>query len=80
MLPRNLATMFLLAGIFFLAHGTRPHQVEELLSSRLMIGSDFPHPDGTAPNTISMLEARPGLTTQDRMNLLGGMAAKIFWH
>jgi len=31
-----------------------------------MIGSDFPHPEGTAPNTISMLEARPGLTSQDR--------------
>jgi hypothetical protein len=60
MQPRNLATWFLLAAIFFLAHGTRAHQVEELLSSRLMIGSDFLHPDGTAPNTSSMLEAVQG--------------------
>jgi hypothetical protein len=27
-----------------------------------MIGSGFPHPDGTAPNRVSMLQAREGLT------------------
>jgi len=57
---------------------TLPEVVKRIGSSRLMIGSDFPHPDGTAPNTISMLEARPGLTTRDRDNLLGGTAADFF--
>lgn len=52
--------------------------VKRVGSSRLMIGSDFPHPDGTAPNTISLLEARPGLSAQDRNNLLGGTAADFF--
>jgi len=43
-----------------------------------MMRSDFLHPDGTAPNTISMLEARPGLTVQNRDNLLGATAADFF--
>ncbi|MGH7816744.1 MAG: amidohydrolase family protein, partial [Candidatus Binatia bacterium] len=47
-------------------------------SSRLMIGSDYPHPDGTSPNTISMLQARAGLSHQDRDHLLGGTAAEFF--
>ena len=52
--------------------------VKRIGSSRLMIGSDFPHPDGTAPNTIAMLKARPGLTAQDRDNLFGVTAADFF--
>ena len=47
-------------------------------SSRLMIGSDYPHPDGTSPNTISMLQTRPGLSQQERDNLLGRTAAQFF--
>jgi len=43
-----------------------------------MIGSDYPDPDGTSPNTISMLKARKGLSTQDIDNLLGGTAAEFF--
>jgi predicted TIM-barrel fold metal-dependent hydrolase len=43
-----------------------------------MIGSDYPHPDGTSPNTVSMLKARQGLTQQDIDNLLGGTAAEFF--
>jgi len=43
-----------------------------------MMRSDFLHPDGTAPNTISMLEACSGLTIQDREDLLGGTAADFF--
>ena len=57
---------------------TLPDVVKRIGSSRLMIGSDFPHPDGTAPNTISLLAARPGLTTQDKDNLLGDTAADFF--
>lgn len=52
--------------------------VRRIGSSRLMIGSDYPHPDGTSPTTISMLKARGGLSTQDIENLLGGTAADFF--
>jgi aminocarboxymuconate-semialdehyde decarboxylase len=57
---------------------TLPDVVKRIGSSRLMIGSDFPHPDGTSPNTIAMLRAREGLSTQDFDNLLGGTAAEFF--
>jgi hypothetical protein len=43
-----------------------------------MIGSDFPHPDGTFPNTVSLLDSRDGLTEKDIENLLGGTAAEFF--
>jgi aminocarboxymuconate-semialdehyde decarboxylase len=52
--------------------------VRRIGSSRLMIGSDYPHPDGTSPNTVSMLQARDGLTVRDTDNLLGGTAADFF--
>jgi len=52
--------------------------VKRIGSLRLMIGSDYPHPDGTSPNTISMLKARPGLSAQEIDNLLGGTAAEFF--
>jgi len=57
---------------------TLPDVVKRIGSSRLMIGSDYPHPDGTSPNTVSMLQAREGLTDQDIDNLLGGTAAGFF--
>jgi hypothetical protein len=43
-----------------------------------MIGSDYPHPDGTFPKTVTMLESREGLSKQDIDNLLGGTAAGFF--
>jgi predicted TIM-barrel fold metal-dependent hydrolase len=52
--------------------------VKRVGSSRLMIGSDYSHPDGTSPNTVSMLQARQGLTKQDVDNILGGTAAEFF--
>ncbi len=57
---------------------TLPDVVKRIGSSRLMIGSDYPHPDGTSPNTISMLEARAGLSRQDLDNLLGNTASEFF--
>ena len=57
---------------------TLPDVVKRIGSARLMIGSDYPHPDGTSPNTISMLKARTGLSPQDLDNLLGGTAAEFF--
>ena len=49
--------------------------VKRIGSSRLMIGSDYPHPDGTSPNTIAMLKTRSGLSSQDFDSLLGSTAA-----
>jgi hypothetical protein len=43
-----------------------------------MIDSDYPHPDGTSPNTVAMLRAREGLPQCDIENLLGGTAADFF--
>jgi predicted TIM-barrel fold metal-dependent hydrolase len=57
---------------------TLPDVVKRIGTGQLMIGSDYPHPDGTFPNTVSMLQAREGLTKQDIDNLLGGTAAKFF--
>ena len=57
---------------------TLPDVVKCIGSSRLMIGSDYPHPDGTSPNTVSMLQAREGPTQRDVDNLLGGTAAEFF--
>jgi aminocarboxymuconate-semialdehyde decarboxylase len=57
---------------------TLPDVVNRIGSSRLMIGSDYPHPDGTSPNTVAMLRARGGLAHQDLDNLLGGTAAEFF--
>ena len=57
---------------------TLPDVVRKTGSSRLMIGSDYPHPDGTFPNTVTMVESREGLATQDQANLLGGTAADFF--
>ncbi|HEX9443928.1 MAG TPA: amidohydrolase family protein [Candidatus Binatia bacterium] len=52
--------------------------VKRIGSDRLMIGSDYPHPDGTYPETIALVEARAGLAPRDRANLLGGTAAEFF--
>jgi aminocarboxymuconate-semialdehyde decarboxylase len=52
--------------------------VKRIGSNKLMIGSDYPHPDGTFPRTVAMLKAREGLAKQDIDNLLGGTAAKFF--
>src|SRR5262245_150722 len=57
---------------------TLPDVVKRIGSARLMIGSDYPHPDGTSPNTVSLLRAREGLSPQDIDNLLGGTAAEFF--
>jgi predicted TIM-barrel fold metal-dependent hydrolase len=62
---------------FYFSFGSED-MVKRIGSSRLMIGSDFPHPDGTSPNTISMLKTRSGLSSQDFDDLLCGTAAEFF--
>jgi len=57
---------------------TLPDVVKRIGTSRLMIGSDYPHPDGTYPNTTSLLQTREGLAPHDIDNLLGGTAAEFF--
>ena len=69
-------------GNFYFSLGaddsTLPDVVKRVGSDKFMIGSDYPHPDGTSPNTISMLEAREGLSQKDKENLLGHTAAEFF--
>ena len=57
---------------------TLPDVVKRIGTRRLMIGSDYPHPDGTFPKTVTMLQSREGLSKQDVDNLLGGTAAGFF--
>jgi aminocarboxymuconate-semialdehyde decarboxylase len=57
---------------------TLPDVVKRIGTDRLMIGSDYPHPDGTFPKTVGMLRAREGLTDKDIDNLLGDTAAEFF--
>lgn len=57
---------------------TLPDVVKRIGSERLMIGSDYPHTDGTYPHTIKMVESNPALGERDRENLLGGTAASFF--
>lgn len=69
-------------GNFYFSLGaddsTLPDVAKRIGTDRLMIGSDYPHPDGTFPNTVQMLRSREGLTKQDIDNLLGGTAAEFF--
>jgi len=69
-------------GNFYFSLGaddsTLPDVVKRVGSGKFMIGSDYPHPDGTSPNTIRMLEAREGLSVGDKQNLLGRTAADFF--
>jgi aminocarboxymuconate-semialdehyde decarboxylase len=57
---------------------TLPDVVKRIGSDRLMVGSDYPHSDGTYPHTIQMIESNPALSEKDRENLLGGVAASFF--
>jgi len=57
---------------------TLPDVVKRIGTRRLMIGSDYPHPDGTFPKTVTMLQSREALSKQDIDNLLGGTAAEFF--
>ena len=67
---------------FYFSFGSEDSTLADVVkrtgSSRLMIGSDYPHPDGTSPNTIAMLQARAGLSQRDLDNLLGATAAEFF--
>jgi hypothetical protein len=57
---------------------TLPDVVRRIGSTRLMIGSDYPHPDGTSPNTVAMLSARASLSERDFNSFLGGTATEFF--
>lgn len=57
---------------------TLPDVVKRIGTNRLMIGSDYPHPDGTFPKTEALLRSREGLSGADVDNLLGGTAAEFF--
>src|SRR5262245_23227452 len=64
--PRHLKECFSNFYCSLGAHdSTMPDVANSTGTNRMMIGSDYPHPDGTFPNTVQMLRAREGLTKQD---------------
>ena len=77
-LSRAARDSFGLGGAVQHGASTLPDVARKNGSARLMIGSDYPHPDGTYPDTVKMVENREGLTMQDKENLLGGTAADFF--
>jgi predicted TIM-barrel fold metal-dependent hydrolase len=45
----------------------------------LMWGNDYPHPEGTWPNSIKLLEEQlPDLTPEEKRAIVGGNAARVF--
>jgi aminocarboxymuconate-semialdehyde decarboxylase len=69
-------------GNFFFSLGADDSMLSDVVkrigSEHLMVGSDYPHSDGTYPNTIRMIEGNPALGAKDKDNLLGGSAALFF--
>ncbi len=57
---------------------TLPHVVDRMGSGHLMVGSDYPHSDGTHPDTIKMIEANRALNKIDKEKLIGGAASAFF--
>ena len=49
-----------------------PQAVQAIGSENFIIGSDYPHPPSTFPNTAAGIENMAGLSEQDKENILGG--------
>jgi len=56
---------------------TLPSAVQAIGSENFIIGSDYPHPPSTFPNTASGLMNMEGLTDQDKDNILGWNVMKL---
>ena len=48
-----------------------PQAVAAIGSENFIIGSDYPHPPSTFPNTAAGIESMAGLSSQDRENIPG---------
>lgn len=51
--------------------------VAEIGSSCFVVGSDYPHPPSTYPNTVEGVRKLPGLTDADREGILGANFARL---
>ena len=55
-----------------------PQAVAAIGSENFIIGSDYPHPPSTFPNTAAGIEKMEGLSEQDKLNILGGNLTQLF--
>ena len=72
----------LLRKAFYVAVGPDefclPQAVAAIGSENFIIGSDYPHPPSTFPNTAAGIESMAGLSSQDRENILGANLTRAF--
>lgn len=54
-----------------------PQAIAAIGSENFIVGSDYPHPPSTFPNTATGIQTMEGLSEQDRTNILGGNVARI---
>lgn len=58
--------------------GPLAQAVAAIGSENFIIGSDYPHPPSTYPNTAAGIETMPGLAEADKENILGRNLQKLF--
>ena len=56
-----------------------PHAIERCGDTRLVIGSDFPHPEGTLPHTIPQLKKRDDVSNTSKERIMGANAEKLLF-
>ena len=54
--------------------------MERVSEDHVLLGTDFPFPDGVAGGTVQWLQGMPSLSEEQRAKVLGGNAARIFQH
>jgi len=54
------------------------HSVAAIGSENFIVGSDYPHPPSTFPNTAAGIENMAGLSQKDKDNILGGNLTRLF--
>jgi predicted TIM-barrel fold metal-dependent hydrolase len=54
------------------------HSVAAIGSENFIVGSDYPHPPSTFPNTAAGIESMAGLSEKDKENILGGNLTRLF--
>lgn len=74
--PSELIRRSIMLGVepdeFFL-----PQAISAIGSQNFILGSDYPHPPSTFPNTVSGIETMEGLSDEDRVNILGANVARV---
>ena len=52
--------------------------IHSIGSKNFVVGSDYPHPPSTFPNTAAGIEDMPGLTEEMKSDMLGGNLKRLF--